>query len=264
MGSKGVFQGIANPLSSKAILDSCVMPTCLSGCENWLLNDVLLSTLEAFQGFVGCRSLHLSRFHSHLIPRIVLGLPSMRARILCAKLGFLSRISTPDNNTLSSLAFRRLQSNNSETALVQQCRYLQEVYTTDFTSIVLSTEGCKASLKQVKKDIVELDASLAKAEAEDHASLQLLLQSGVHWPAVWDEALDRGPHATGNATTVLRMLTRPSFGEYSCNVCSNGYEGSYFNHIAKEHLHEDTEAVIAKLSSLDALFEVGYKLAKLS
>ena len=58
------------------------------------------------------------------------------------------------------------------------------------------------------------------------------------------------------------MLTRPSFGEYSCNVCSNSYEGSYFNHIAKEHLHEDTEAVIANLSSLDALFEVGYKLAK--
>ena len=114
MGSKGVFQGIANPLSSKAILDSCVMPTCLSGCENWLLNDVLLSTLEAFQGFVGCRSLHLSRFRSHLIPRIVLDLPSMRARILSAKLGFLSRISTPDNNTLSSLAFRRLLSNHMQ------------------------------------------------------------------------------------------------------------------------------------------------------
>ena len=136
------------------------------------------------------------------------------------------------------------------------------MYTTDFTSVVLSTEGCKASLKQVKKDIVEFDASLAKAEAEDHASLQHNSQSGVHWPAVWDEALDRGPHATRNATTLLRMLTRPSFGEYSCNVCSNSYEGSYFNHIAKEYLHEDTEAVIANLSSLDALFEVGYKLAK--
>ena len=56
MGSKGVFLGIANPLSGKAILNACVIPTCLSGCENWILNDVLLSTLEAFQGMWGVGS----------------------------------------------------------------------------------------------------------------------------------------------------------------------------------------------------------------
>ena len=89
MGSKGIFNGSANPLSCKAILNACFIPTCLSGCENWILNDVMLSTLEALQGYVGCRILKLSKFHSHLIPLIDLGIPSMRARILSAKLGFL-------------------------------------------------------------------------------------------------------------------------------------------------------------------------------
>ena len=56
MGSKGVFLSSANPLSGKAILNACVIPTCLSGCENWILNDVLLSTLEAFQGMWGVGS----------------------------------------------------------------------------------------------------------------------------------------------------------------------------------------------------------------
>ena len=109
MGSKGVFLGSANHFSGKAILNACVIPTCLSGCENWILNDELLSTLEAFQGYVECRILKLSKFHSHLIPLIVLGIPLMRTRILSAKLGFLSGITDPENNSLSSQTFRKLQ-----------------------------------------------------------------------------------------------------------------------------------------------------------
>ena len=126
MGSKGIFNGSANPLSGKAILNACVIPTCVSGCENWILNDVMLSSLEAFQGQMGARILKLSKFHSHLIPLLALGIPSMRARILSAKLGFLLRIRSPDNNSISSQTFKKLQSDALETALVQQCHYLQE------------------------------------------------------------------------------------------------------------------------------------------
>ena len=39
IGAKGLFQGNLNSLSGKAILNACVIPTCLSGCENWILND---------------------------------------------------------------------------------------------------------------------------------------------------------------------------------------------------------------------------------
>ena len=36
-GAIGVFQGDLSPLSSRAVVESCVMPVLLYGCENWVL-----------------------------------------------------------------------------------------------------------------------------------------------------------------------------------------------------------------------------------
>ena len=35
-GAIGVFQGDLSPLSSRAVVESCVMPVLLYGCENWV------------------------------------------------------------------------------------------------------------------------------------------------------------------------------------------------------------------------------------
>ena len=63
-GSIGAFQGDLNPLSSKSIIDTCVMPILLFGSENWILSDTLLCKLEAFLGELSKRALkwpmHLS------------------------------------------------------------------------------------------------------------------------------------------------------------------------------------------------------------
>ena len=49
-GSIGMFQNDVSPLSSRAVLESCVMPVLLFGCENWILSETLWQKLEAFQG----------------------------------------------------------------------------------------------------------------------------------------------------------------------------------------------------------------------
>lgn len=63
-GSIGAFQGDLNPLSTKSIIDSCVMPILLFGSENWILTESLLNKLEAFLGELAKRALkwpqHLS------------------------------------------------------------------------------------------------------------------------------------------------------------------------------------------------------------
>ena len=41
-GSIGAFQGDLSPLSSRSILDSCVMSVLMYGCENWLMTHVLV------------------------------------------------------------------------------------------------------------------------------------------------------------------------------------------------------------------------------
>ena len=264
MGSKGIFLGSANPLSGKAILNACVVPTCLSGCENWILNDVLLSTLEAFQGYVGCRILKLSKFHSHLIPLMVLGIPSMRARILTAKLCFLSRITSPENNSLSSQTFRKLQEDGVETALVQQCRFLQEPYDSDFASRILQAQGCTDELSSCKKEILKADASLVRARAADHPSLKFLLRLNLSWLTVWDDVLDQGPHATHHATRTLFTITKPSLSENVCNICDSLITNSFLEHVLSAHLEEDSvDSLLDQLSSSNAIIQVRLRLSKL-
>ena len=61
-GSIGVFQGDICPLSSRAVLESCVMPVLLYGAENWIMTDGLLDKLEAFQGELVKRVLKCSDY----------------------------------------------------------------------------------------------------------------------------------------------------------------------------------------------------------
>ena len=44
-GSIGSFQGDINPLSTKSVIDTCVMPVLLYGSENWVLTEGPLKKL---------------------------------------------------------------------------------------------------------------------------------------------------------------------------------------------------------------------------
>ena len=45
-GSIGAFQVDISPLSSRSVLESCVMPVLLYGAENWVLTERLVMKLE--------------------------------------------------------------------------------------------------------------------------------------------------------------------------------------------------------------------------
>ena len=61
-GSIGAFQGDLSPLSSRSVVETCVMPVLLFGSENWLLDRAMISSLEAFQGEIAKRILDLYQF----------------------------------------------------------------------------------------------------------------------------------------------------------------------------------------------------------
>ena len=42
-GSVGIFQGVLSAASSKSVIETCVMPVLLYGCENWILKERLIN-----------------------------------------------------------------------------------------------------------------------------------------------------------------------------------------------------------------------------
>ena len=101
-GSIGVFHGNLNPLSSNSVIETCVMPVLLFGCESWYLTDTTLDDLEWFQCNIGRRILQLSRFHSNISIRIGLDWPSVKTRVLIQKLNYLRRLVNNGDDKLSS------------------------------------------------------------------------------------------------------------------------------------------------------------------
>ena len=92
-GNIGVFQGDVSPLSSRAVLESCVMPILLFGCENWILTETLWQKLKAFEGELVKQVLKRLRHHSNMPAAMVLEVPTMRYKILVRMLGFLHYVA---------------------------------------------------------------------------------------------------------------------------------------------------------------------------
>jgi len=100
----------------------CVMPILLYGCENWIVSVKLLRQLESFQGEMSKRILGLPRCSSNTAVGIVLGWPSVHARILVRKLCFLKRLVSGDGSKLGSRMLRSLADDTETVSLVHECK----------------------------------------------------------------------------------------------------------------------------------------------
>ena len=81
-----------------------MIPVLLYGCENWIMTDTNISILESFQGEIGRRILHFSKFHSILSTRVALQLPSITLCIFSRKLSLLRKVHT-ESDSLSHKVF---------------------------------------------------------------------------------------------------------------------------------------------------------------
>ena len=122
-GQLGAFQGLLNPLSSRSIIESCIIPILLYGSENWVLNYSLLEALESFQAEPGRRVLKLPKFTSNTIPLLVLNWPTVCSRVLCNKLSFLSCVCNGDSTSLRTQVFRSIAASDATSMnIVRQCQ----------------------------------------------------------------------------------------------------------------------------------------------
>ena len=249
-GAIGAFQGQLNPISGRSIYETCVIPSLLFGCENWVLTDSMLHKLEAFQGEIGRRILKLSKHHSTLSTRLGLRWPSVTARILISKLSLLVKLREGEDSIGSQIFSSVPQGSLS---LVQECRQLEER---------LSCKGCtnsllnsQSSLKEKKKDILRTDWDSCIMKASDHCSTTIAAQiaRNVSWVKLWDMALDHGPRGTEHLQALYQELTRPQFQKGVCHLCESQFQGPYFNHFTLSHTRlPDPEQIISCLSHSDS------------
>ena len=73
----GVFHGTPNPLSSKSIVEHCVLPCLLFGAETWILNTTLLQKLESFQAELAKCIVRIPTYTSNNTAHMALQWPSM-------------------------------------------------------------------------------------------------------------------------------------------------------------------------------------------
>ena len=165
----GIFLGKLNPLSSRSIIEHCVLPCLLYGAESWILHNTLLDKLESFQAK---SILHLHRHAANNVAQMALQWPSMRARILIIKLKFLYKILTAELS-LSVHTFPSLATSDVESLLlVRQCKFLESSLNSNFTASILTSPDT-VSITSITEDILQLDLSLLFSEAATHSSSEI-------------------------------------------------------------------------------------------
>ena len=154
-GSIGVFQGDICPLSSKSVLECCVIPVLLYGCENWILTEPLCQKLESLQSELVKRMLKWPKHLSNTAALATLDVPTMRSRVLQRKLSFLHRVVNSSLFSLSGRTVFALSQDIDSLCLVKECRELEEGFGTHFTDDILARR--EVHLKDIKASIHDRD-----------------------------------------------------------------------------------------------------------
>ncbi len=91
-GSIGAFQGDLSPLSVRSVIDTCVIPVLLYGCQNWVVTDSMMDRLESFLGEMAKQALKWPKHYCNTAAVTALGMASIKSRLAVIKLRYLKRV----------------------------------------------------------------------------------------------------------------------------------------------------------------------------
>ena len=174
----------------------CSLPICLYGCENWLLTDQLLKSLEDFQ-----------------LVREFKTIAKTSCQYLCVGcFGVADHAFTYSQSTIQIKQLRCFQFIRRSGARSSHTSFLEQ--------ILLLT----VCLKYVKKGgsgprVHKADQDYIWSKVKSHTSLALLPRS-VLWCKLWDKAKDHGLQGTHSLQVILRTVTIiPSRIDQPCPIC---------------------------------------------
>ena len=264
-GRIGVFQGDISPLSSRSVLECCVMPILMFGSENWILTEGLIDRLEAFQGELVKRLLKWPKHHSNTAAITALDVPTMRSRLLVTKLGFLQRVMERDSGSLSGRVLEALCDDFESVCLVRECRELEESFETWYVDSIIG--GSAATAREMKEEIFQRDRQKLLDRCREKAPVIAVVAGQVGWARLWDAALDFGGKTVRGMQMLTRVMSHHGRGSRPCPLCDDAtLQSSVLDHILENHRGElflepelDTNQLLTSSEQLHLGFVAKYR-----
>ena len=155
-----------------------------------------------------------------------------------------------------------------EPLLVQQCKFLEQVYGSNLTNTMLQQQGNDEliSLRSIKDTLLKADYNHIWDKVSSRDSLTLLSRD-VHWLKLWDVVREYGIQGVRSIISVLRAITAPVFSDdYTCNLCCFVYSKGTppATHLAEIHLQCNLQHLLDLLKDpCEETFDVAASLKSL-
>ena len=181
------------------------------------VTDALMERLESFQGELVKRVLKWPKHHSNTGDITTLLVPTMKSRVLVRKLGFLKRVISRDDDSLSGSVLLGLCGEVDLLCRVRECRELLEGFGTCFTKEVTGRNEC--CLREMKKVIFGIDRRMLLENCAEKAPLIAKVAEHLGWEKLWVQTLDVGGKAVLGLQMISRTMSHHGRGEHQCQLC---------------------------------------------
>ena len=260
-GSIGAFQGDLSPLSTKSVIETCVLPVVLYGAENWIMTHTLIEKLNRFVGELAKRALRWPKSHLNTAALVTLNMESAESRVLVTKLGFLRKKFQSDGVGVGAAVMGALMDDVESMCLVKECREMEEVFGIDVVKDVLS-DSKMIGMKEIKATVKRVDWERLIRRCKEKAPLIASVGDEKGWAKLWDKALQLGHRHTRGLQNLTRLLSHHGRGEKPCPLCETlgtTTQGGVLNHVLRDHstavgLKMDVAELLTHLKAADINF----------
>ena len=186
----------------------------LLGCENWILSETYLHTLEAFLGELAKRALKWP--HQYLCNSSI---GDGNYQIL-THLQKTKRLLGVNAKGVGAVAMSSLVDDIDSVCLVKECRELETEYETSLTNSVLA-DADAVSEHVIKKTIrgIDKEKPVEKCHKKSQAIANIINRGGC-WPKLWDIALHLGSRHITGLRNLSRLMAHHGHGQQPCPLCS--------------------------------------------
>jgi len=186
------------------------------GSENWILNVTTTALLESFLAEMAKRILKLPKWASNSVVNVMMGWPTMKARILVRKLGFLLRLVSElmDMRWVQGLS-KVCQMTWNHYAWSGNAENLSISFRHTTLTKFLGGGGDQVNVRDIKMEVYKIDKqrALEKCGTADRSPAAVTIEERIGWIPRWEMALDCGERCVKKIQWLARALCHRCFGE---------------------------------------------------